>query len=118
MGVYVYTMRATKRNVEIDGTVVEANLLAYAFKPRWGYEQPALFNQILTRAENFWSGRKTPDVFVLGDKFEEGCEVRKGWPKQMSSCYDDKWPGEHVGYLKKVGRTWTIVPTEGECNAQ
>ena len=29
MGVYVYTMRATKRNVEIDGTKVEANLLSF-----------------------------------------------------------------------------------------
>ena len=116
MGVYVYTMRATKRNVEIDGTKVEANLLSFAFKPYWSSEQPPLFNRILTRAENFWDARQTPNVFVVGDKFEDGCEVRKNWPDGRGSCYDTpKFPGEHLGYLKKVGRTWKVVPTEGEC---
>ena len=116
MGVYVYTMRATKGTVNIKGIKEQANLLSYAFKPRWGYEQPAVFNQILTRAENFWAKRETPNVFVLGDKFENGCEVRTGWPKGSASCYDDQLPGEHVGFLKKIGRSWTVVDTEEQCN--
>jgi len=115
MGVYVYTMRAKKGNVEIDGTKVEANVLAYAFKPYWNYDQPPLFKQILTRAENYWEARKTPNFFVIGDKFENGCEVRKNWPDGKAACYDAEWPGEHVGFLKKIGRSWTVVPTEGEC---
>lgn len=115
MGVYVYTLRATKGNVSIDGVKNEANLLAYSFKPCWGDEQPALFARLLTRAETYWAKRDTPDVFVIGDKFEDGCPVRKGWPNGMSSCYDSDWHGEHVGFLKKIGRSWTVVPTEDEC---
>jgi len=115
MGIYVYTMRATKGNVDIDGTKVEANLLAYAYKPYYSIEQPALFKRLQTRAENYWTDRETPNVFVIGDKFENGCEVRRGWPNGWASCYDSEWPGEHVGFLKKAGRSWTVVPTEREC---
>jgi len=116
MGVYVYTMRAKSTDIEIDGSKVKANLLSYAFKPYWCGEQSASFSRILTRAENFWAEHETPDVYVIGDKFENGAYVRKGWPKYKASCYDTNWPGEHIGYLKRVGRKWTIVSTEGECN--
>jgi len=108
-------MRAKKSAVNIDGIRVQANLLSFAFKPYGVFEQPRLFKQILSRAESFWSDKETPDVFVVGDKFENGCEVRKGWPSGEVSCYDWEWPGEHVGFLKKIGRSWTVVPTEREC---
>lgn len=116
MGVYVYTLRAKRANVNIDGTKVKANLLSFAFKPFWHDDQPAAFKRMLTRAETYWEDRETPDVFVIGDKFENGCPVRKSWPKDSSYCYDSDFPGEHVGYLKKVGRTWVTVATEKECH--
>lgn len=116
MGVYVYTMRAASTNIQVDGTPVKANLLKYSFKPFWDDEANKRFQRILTRAENFWDEHETPDVFVIGDKFENGAYVRRGWPKHTAWCYDSEWPGEHVGYLKKVGRTWTTVATEAECH--
>jgi len=116
MGVYVYTLRAKKANVRIGNETVKANLLAFAYKPYYGGEQPAQFDRQLTRAENFWDKRETPQFVIVGDKIENGCEVRGEWPTGLAVCYDTPdYPGEHVGYLKKVGRTWTVVSTENEC---
>ncbi len=115
MGIYVYTLRAKKTILKVDNTPTVANLLSYAFKPCNSWEPPPYEQRTITRAENFWFKKDTPDVFVIGDKFENGNEVRKGWPQGSSSCYDAEWPGEHLGFLKKVGRRWTVVPTEDEC---
>lgn len=112
MGIYVYTMRAKQTNVVIDNNVMPANLLAYSFKPDHSWDGNPHQDRLLARAESFWSKRQTPDVFVIGDKFENGCMVRKGWPDGWSNTYDDEWPGEHLGYLLKVGKRWTIVQEE------
>jgi len=109
-------MRAKKGTIDIDGDKVQANLLSFAFKPYGLLEQPRLFKQILSRAETFWSDKETPDVFVIGDKFENGNEVRKGWPSGHASCYDWEWPGEFIGFLKKSGRSWTVVANERDCH--
>ena len=115
MGVYVYTMRAKTANIEIDGTTVKANLLSYAFKPYYTMGLHPVQQRMLTRAATFWANKHTPYVFVIGDKFENGCEVRKHWPAGKSSCYDNEWPGEHVGFLKKSGRKWKVVQRESNC---
>lgn len=120
MGVYVYTMRAKQcSKIGLEGKRITANLLAFAFKPYfWEDEQPASFKRIQTRAENFWEqrDRAQPNYFVIGDNFENGAEVRKGWPAHKGWCYDTpNFPGEHVGYLKKVGRGFRVVKNESEC---
>jgi hypothetical protein len=122
MGLYVYTLRARKGNVVIDGVKRVANILAYAYKPGFGYNNPweAQEQRCLTRVDNFWAGKDRPEYVVAGDKFEEGCEVffrEGGYP---TSCYDGKFPGDFLGYLKKVGKTWEVskdftnrYPSEG-----
>lgn len=117
MGVYIYTLRAKQATIQIGDIPTKANLLSYAFKPYWCDmdEQPKVFKQMITRAENFWEGKETSDCFVIGDKFENGCEVRSGWPTGKPWAYDSEWPGVHLGFLKKIGRSWTVVPTENEC---
>lgn len=119
MGVYIYTMRAKQATINVDGGKHTANLLAYAFKPYWGdiEDQPRLFKQMLTRAENFWEDRDAPEYYVVDDKFQNGAEVRTGWRDGDGWCYDTpSFPGKHVGYLKKEGRKWIVVPTWEECH--
>jgi len=117
MGVYIYTMRAKTANIQLNefGPPITANLLSYAFKP-YGWDEHPTNKRILSRAENFWEDREAPEYFVVGDSFENGAELRTGWRKGSGWCYDTPdFPGEHLGYLKKVGRKWTVVPTWEEC---
>jgi len=110
-------MRA-KQNSNIfinEGEKITANLLSFAFKPYF-WEEPPLFKRILSRCETFWANRELPEYYVVGDAFENGTSLYKGWKGRAGWCYDSPdFPGEHLGYLKRVGRKWTVVPTWEEC---
>lgn len=112
MGAYIYTMRAKNINIEIEGEAVKANLLKYAFKPyafMYEDEQPKQFKMMLGRAEQYWKRKETPEYFAVGDSFENGCSVYKGWPKGKAWAYDEPdFPGEFIGWLKKVGKKFVI----------
>lgn len=110
MSIYLYTMRAKTANVVIAERIQPVHLLAYSCNAFSSWPRNQMQEKRATaRAERFWEGKETPSIFAIGDKFENGNAVRKGWPTGMAYCHDTEWPGEHIGYLKKVRNTWTVV---------
>lgn len=112
MGVYVYTLRAQKKTIEIDGVKHVAHLLKYAFKPYLDGNEPAKFKAMIMRAVMYWANRPngTPKIVVFGE-FEEGATVVADWPLGLTDCYDSAIPGRIIGTLTKVGKK-LIVTTE------
>lgn len=111
MGVYVYTIRRRFINIRVGTEIVRAALVKYAYKDRgltvrgiddyWIRRR----NMMIGRAEHAWIGHDMPDYFVIGDDFENGCVVKKGWTKGCVSAVDTPgFPGEYVGTLAKDGR--------------
>ena len=113
MGVYIYTLRAKNINIDIDGETIKANLLKFAFKPYaslYPDEQPKVFKMMLGRAESYWSKNETSEYFVVGDDFETGNMVYKGWRKGKAWAYDEPdFPGKPIGFLKKIGKKFIIT---------
>ena len=115
MGIYVYTLRKQTAAVAFADGVVDANLYAYAYKDwlsdSWDPAVERRRNFIRANAtrtgDRAW--RETPHAAaVVGDKFEDGVEVYVDLrAPEWVDC--NNFPGRVVGWLRLVGRRWTVV---------
>lgn len=115
MGTYVYAVRRKFITATLsNGEEVELWFLKYLYKP--SYARPAFnapYQAVIARLENIWfKATEKPDYVVhVFEKPEEGDSVRK-WPSNIVSCSDasGKILGEHIGYLKRQGKKWIVMP--------
>lgn len=106
-------MRAKAISAIINNRHTPINLLAYSTNrfSAWPTVQRAERSAI-ARVERFWKNKSTPTTYAIGDRFEDGLEVRTAWPDGQTHCDDtEEWPGKHIGYLKKIKNVWTTVST-------
>ena len=114
MGVYIYTLKSSRPVNTPDGDVLRYTYLSRISGSGWDAKdkQDALVNRLI-------------DYFPLDgpclvvQEGLHGAATREGQPvffqkKPQVVWYDcDKPPGILVGYMRKVGRNWTIA-TLGE----
>ena len=112
MGTYVYAVRRQFGDATLpDGQTVRLWLLKYLYKP--SYSRPAVnrpYQALISRLHNAFenAGVKPEYVAWVDEKAAEGDQVRQ-WPG-LISCHDGgEIPGKIVGYLKRIGRKWSVV---------
>jgi hypothetical protein len=110
MGIYIYSVKKSSlRSILVDGVRVEAARLGYHYKPSWTWHPGnRIYEAQIARMESAWNGQ-TPEYVVIGDKYEEGAQVRGNWPKGVVSCDDYEFPGQSIGTLTRQGRGWAVV---------
>jgi len=105
MGSYVYGLTANKKSFEGIG---EVRLAKYIYKPglSWGYEPSRVVNATLTRYGNA-PDRGHQYVYAWAEN-EPVYKRTSGW----GNTFWDTCDNEILGWLKKVGRSWTVSKTE------
>lgn len=107
MGVYTYSVRA--KSIEVEGRKVHS--LEYLIKPSfWGDDK--ITRMLCAKAEAYWARREAPKFVALANKGKfyefssvmewDGAAVNDDTP-DFASCK------ARIGYLKKVGRKWTLA---------
>lgn len=126
MGVYVYTLRAPRNNinVNIDGRVESVALLAFNYKPTWNFFDGEPRWQILAKArcqrmDNIWSAKGYPKyvahVFIHDDGTIDylGARVSE-WSIQSATISDGLTAYDRlktVGFLKhQYHKIWELTP--------
>jgi len=111
MGIYIYSVRTKNVKVEIEGETVAVHALQYLDRlERFG---DAKNERLIGNAKRTWANRedKPRFVFMADDgKPVDGAEVFE-WDGRAVT-YDDDFEGRvrSVGFLRKVGRQWTLAP--------
>jgi len=119
MGAYIYGVLA--KSVKADGLTV--HLCKYICKP-WASEPrwSSLHAARMARIHAYWQDKERARLVVVGDEFKDGAAIhdltgRKNWrdgsPLPIPTVfYDDpEGFGNVVGWLRRQGRSWTVVKT-------
>jgi hypothetical protein len=112
MGIYLYSVRA--KSIQVEGRTVHA--LAYLTKPSYGGWRRSGMDRhsamLAGKAESYWAGKAKPEYVALttNDNFEEFQTVR-AWDGRATDEDTPSFAGSKgvVGFLKKVGKSWTMV---------
>lgn len=126
MGVYIYSLRAkTVSLVLATGEKVKANLYSYAYRQSsmWrgdrGYNSYNLTVENTERHANNAFAAERSGVVIVGD-LKDGLEGSSVYGNVTASQWWDceKFPGEFMGWVAKIGKTYTITDrtkwTEGQ----
>jgi len=119
MGSYLYGVSA--KHITVDGQAV--HLCRYIFKPYLHDPQwPPHVAATMAKYDRTWQGRELPKLVIVGGddgKFQDGMPVHnfhsiRGFGgsviRPTAVLYDDPYGfGDIVGFLKREGRSWTIV---------
>lgn len=111
MGVYIYSVRTREIAATLNGEAVVLHPLSYLCKVSWFSNENA---KHIAKAEAVWGTHNSElkgMLVVLCDKTpKDGDQVIRY--RYDSPCpYDTDSFGEVVGYMRKVGRKWTVVST-------
>ena len=115
MGTYVYGV--TKQKINVDGKPV--HLCKFLSKATWSWkDRGSVGERTLNRLKTAWHEQELPDFITVGDVFKVGQEVfdySKRNHGKVVIFYDvDDCFGRLVGWLAKVGRSWTVVKSKEE----
>lgn len=119
MGVYLYTLGKTGRvKALVNGENKTLFPMAYRWK-FWGSafgEYGRVENRVLasldSKARQALAHPEFSELAFVGDRPVEGEPVYKLNPGVISWVDTGAFPGTVVGRLKKVGRSWQVVPVE------
>lgn len=121
MGTYVYTVRSKKTNIHTSSGTIQANHLQYAHKDStwWNFYdngEVRRMQNIIERQKEMADiavmKHKPKYVALISDKPENGDTVLH-WEGKGGVWKDNMFLKDEdvAGYLKKVGKRWTMVDT-------
>jgi len=119
MGVYLYTLGSTGRTkAVVNGETKTLFPMAY----RWKFyncsfgggarTQDRVIASLESKARKAFAHPEFSGLAFVGEKPVEGEPVYKLFPGLISWVDTGDFPGTVVGRLKKVGRSWQVVPAE------
>lgn len=110
MGVYIYSVRTREIPVNLDGETVTVRPLSYLDKPSWPSDRRTRL--LVGKAESVFAGTGITlqgSLVVLCHKTPVDGDAIVRYRYASPCCYDSESFGEVIGYIRKVGRTWTVA---------
>ena len=119
MGVYYYTLGKTGR---VKAVVNGETKTLFPFAYRWKFYGSAfgplartearVLASVDSKARQALAHPEFSELAFIGEKPVEGEPVYKLLPGRVEWVDTNAFPGTEIGRLKKVGRSWQVVPSE------
>ncbi len=121
MGTYIYSVRTAAVAVELDGTLVQVYPLSYLTRSaspghnekQYWHDECAFNRRLQAKAEATWTNRGVGSLegilVVLCNKRPKDGDAVLRYAHSLPHCYDSESFGKTLGYIRKVGRKWTVA---------